>query len=202
MNLSINSILWIAAFVLIAFLSMRISYLSSANSKLRFNNAELEEQLKSKVVVEKDKLIYVYRDKENKPKQEEVYIPHAGSVTVVTPKDNEEVNLSTIDNLTSQVIETDTGTILVKYRGFTISPEISLFYAGVGPEVGLQTQLAFWGRYGAGIGIGHRSTLYGFAERNISDIIPVAKNTNFMINIGKNLKDQKVVVGAGLSVHF
>lgn len=201
-KLTTNAILWLVALLLILFLSFRVAYLNKANTNLRANAAELEEQLKSKVVVEKDKIVYVYRDKENKPVQEEVYVPSAGSVSILTPKPNEELHLGFWDNLTTHIIDTENGLILVKYRGFTISPEIALFYAGVGPEVGGQLQIAFWGRYGAGIGIGHRGTLYAFGERSISDIIPFATNTNVMLNIGRNLKEQKMVVGAGISVHF
>lgn len=201
-KLSANAILWLIALFLILFLSMRVVHLNNSNTKLKADAAELEEQLKSKVVVEKDKIVYVYRDKDNKPKQESVYIPSAGSVSILTPKPEEELHLGFLDSLTTHVIETDTGLILVKYRGFTINPEISLFYAGVGPEVGGQLQIAFWGRYGAGIGIGHRGTLYAFGERNISDILSFTKNTNVMINIGRNLKEQKLVFGAGISVNF
>lgn len=201
-KLTANGLLWLVAILLIIFLSVRVAYLNKSNMNLRADKAELEEQLKSKVVVEKDKIVYVYRDKENKPVQQELYVPSAGSISIVTPKPEESLHLSFLDKLTTQIIETDNGLILVKYRGFTFSPEISLFYAGVGPEVGGQVQIAFWGRYGAGIGIGHRGTLYAFGERAISDIIPFATNTNFMINIGRNLKEQKMVVGAGLSVHF
>ena len=81
-----------------------------------------------------------------------------------------------IDKMFNKVIKQEDGTILlIKNKGFSIAPEVSIMLSNE-LEVGGQLKLLYWSRYSSGIGFSDKQTLYGYVSRNISDIFNFTKN--------------------------
>lgn len=190
-------------YLLIIFLFVRVSYLNKQNVLLKNKTATLEENLSKKTIVYKDKIIYKEREiTGTNIKQETVYIPSEGKVEILTPTEGNKLDLSLIDKVFNKVIKQDDGTvILVQNRGFSFAPEIAGLYSNEF-ELGLQLKLIYWNRYSAGTGFTDKETLYGYINRNISDIFPFLKNTNLQFAIGKNFKEQETRFLIGVSVRL
>lgn len=193
-------------YILLVFCLFRIVYLDRQNTKLKNKTATLEENLSKKVVIYKDKIIYKERVQNEisgtSIKQETVYIPQEGKVEILTPEQNKDVDLSFFDKTFNKVIKQDDGTIvLIKNKGFSIAPELSIM-ASDKLEVGGQLKLLYWGRYSTGVGFTHEQTLYGFANRNISDVFNFTKNTSLQLAVGKNFKEQETKFLLGVSIRL
>lgn len=194
-------------YIIIAFLLFRVIYLNKQNTVLIDKTATLEENLKHKTVIYKDKIIYKERVSGTEVtgkevKQETVYIPTEGKVEILTPEESQNLNLNLIDKIFNHIIEQEDGTvILVQTRGFSFAPEIAGLYSSK-VELGAQAKLVFWGRYGAGIGFTNEQTLYAFINRNISDVVPWFKNTALEVAGGKSVKDGNGKILFGLSVRL
>lgn len=187
-------------YLIIAFLILRVTHLNKQNEDLRGKTAELSEQLKSQTIITKEKIVYKYRDSEGKPKEQSIYIPSEGSVNIITPKDNENVKPSTLDNFFNTIIDQNDGSvIMIQNKGFCLAPEIAAIYSKE-LEVAIQVRLLYWNRYNAGIGFGHKDTLFIYGSRIISDILPFTRNASLEVGVGKNLKDQdtRFLVGIGV----
>lgn len=197
-----NKYLIIVLLALIAFLSFRVVYLNNQNIALKGKTAELSEQLKTQTIITKEKIVYKYRDKEGNAKQQEVYIPSEGKVDIITPKDNETIKPSKIDNFFNEIIEqTDGSLIKIQNKGFCFAPELGAIWSKEF-EASLQLRLMYWNRYNAGVGIGHKETIFIYGSRNISDILNFTRNTSFQIGLGKNIKDNDTRFIVGLSVRL
>lgn len=197
-----NKYIIIILLALIAFLSLRVVYLDKQNTTLRGKTAELSEQLKSQTVITKEKIIYKYRDIEGKPKQQEFYVPSEGSIEIITPKENENIKPDKIDGLFNNIIEQTDGSIIkIQNKGFCFAPELGAIWSKEF-EASLQLRLMYWNRYNAGIGIGHKQTIFIYGSRNISDILNFTRNTSFQIGLGKNIKDNDTRFLVGLSVRL
>lgn len=192
-------------YLVIAFLLFRIVYLNKQNTKLIDKTAALEENLKNKTVIYKDRIVYKERvDTVSgaEVKQETVYIPVDGKVEILTPTEQNKLDLNYLDKLFNHIIKQEDGSIiLIKNKGFTIAPEISTLYSNK-LELGLQLKLFYWSRYNAGLGITNEETLYGYVSRNISDIIPIFKNTSAQVSYGKDLDDGNTKILFGVSVRL
>lgn len=66
----------------------------------------------------------------------------------------------------------------------------------------VQLRLLYWNRYNAGVGIGHKDTVYIYGSRNISDILSFTRNSSLEIGLGKNFKDQDTRFIIGLSTRL
>lgn len=197
-----NKYIIIILLALIAFLSFRVVYLNNQNIALRGKTAELSEQLKSQTIITKEKIIYKYRDTEGKPKQQEFYVPSEGSIEIITPKENENIKPGKIEGLFSNIIEqTDGSLIKIQNKGFAFAPELGAIWSKEF-EATLQLRLMYWNRYNAGIGVGHKETIFIYGSRNISDILNFTRNTSFQIGLGKNIKDNDTRFIVGLSVRL
>lgn len=197
-----NKYIIIVLLALIAFLSFKVVYLNNQNIALRGKTAELSEQLKTQTIITKEKIVYKYRDKEGNAKQQEVYIPSEGKVDIITPKDNETIKPSKIDNFFNEIIEqTDGSLIKIQNKGFCFAPELGAIWSKEF-EASLQLRLMYWNRYNAGVGIGHKETIFIYGSRNISDILNFTRNTSFQIGLGKNIKDNDTRFIVGLSVRL
>lgn len=200
-------ILKLIPYLIIAFLLFRIVYLNKQNTVLIDKNATLEENLKNKTIIYKDKIIYKERIKGNdisgtEIQQTTVYVPVDGKIEILTPTEGNKLNLGTFDKLFNHIIKQEDGSIiLVKDKGFTISPEIAGLYSNR-LELGLQLKLFYWSRYNFGAGITNNSILYGYAARSISDILPFTHNTSAQIALGKDLDDGNTRFLFGLSVRL
>lgn len=193
-------------YLIIAFLLFRIVYLDKQNTKLIDKNATLEENLKNKTIIYKDKIIYKERVGDTvtgtSVQQQTVYIPVDGKVEILTPEEGQNLNLSVLDKLFNQIIKQEDGSIImVKTRGFTISPYISSFYSKEF-EYAIQLKLFYWNRYGTGFGYSDKDTIFLFVDRNASDILPFTRNLSVQIIYGKNQHFNEQRVGIGLNVRL
>ena len=198
-------LLKILPYVLIAFLLYRIVSLNKQNTILIDKTATLEENLKNKTVIYKDKIIVKERIDTvsgQEVKQETVYIPNDGKVEILTPAEQEKLNLGIFDKTFNHIIKQEDGSvILVKNKGFTLAPEISALYSNK-LELGFQVKVFYWSRYNAGVGITNEETLYGYISRNISDIIPFIYNTSAQISYGKDLDEGNTKFLFGVNVRL
>lgn len=190
-------------YLLIVFLFFRISYLNKQNIRLKNKTATLEENLKKKTIIYKDKIIFKEREVTGTNiKQETFYIPSEGKVEILNPKDDEQYDLTLIDKMFNKVIKQEDGTILlVKNKGFSIAPEVSIMLSNE-LEVGGQLKLLYWSRYSSGVGFSDKQTLYGYISRNISDIFNFTKNTSIQLAVGKNFKEQETRFLLGVNVRL
>lgn len=187
---------------LIAFLSLRAVYLDKQNTTLKGKTAELSEQLKSQTIITKEKIVYKYRNSDGKPQQQEYYVPSEGSIEIITPKENEDIKPTIIDNFFNTIVEqTDGSLIKIQNKGFAFAPEFGIIYSKE-LEAAFQLRLLYWNRYNAGVGIGHKDTVYIYGSRNISDILSFTRNTSLEIGLGKNFKDQDTRFIIGLSTRL
>lgn len=192
-------------YLIIAFLLIRIVYLNKQNTILIDKTATLEENLKNKTVIYKDKIIYKERVDTvsgTEVKQETVYIPIDGKIEILTPSEQEKLNLNILDKAFNHIIKQEDGSvILIKNKGFTIAPEVAALYSDK-LELGLQVKVFYWDRYNAGVGITNNSVLYGYASRNISDILNFTKNTAAQVALGKDLENGDTKFLFGVSVRL
>lgn len=187
--------------ILCLFLCLRVIYLNNKNNELLGNNTELSEKLKSQIVITKEKIIYKYREND-KAKEKNIYIPSEGKVDIITPKENETIKPSKVDNFFNEIIEQTDGSIIkIQNKGFCFAPELGAIWSKEF-EATLQLRLMYWNRYNAGVGIGHKETIFIYGSRNISDILNFTRNTSFQIGLGKNIKEQDTRFIIGLSVRL
>ena len=201
-----KNIIKILPYILIIFLCFRIIFLNKQNVVLIDSNAKLSERLKKQVVIYKDKIIAKERIGDSvtgtEVKQETVYIPIDGKVEILTPAEQEKLNLNILDKAFNHIIKQEDGSvILIKNKGFTIAPEVAALYSDK-LELGLQVKVFYWDRYNLGVGVTNNSVLYGYASRNISDILNFTKNTSIQAGLGKDLDDGDTKFLFGLSVRL
>lgn len=196
-------ILKILPYILIAFLLYRIVSLNKQNTILIDKTATLEENLKNKTVIYKDKIVYKERVVNGtEVKQTTVYVPIDGKIEILTPAEQEKLNLGIFDKTFNHIIKQEDGSvILIKNKGFTLAPEISALYSNK-LELGFQVKVFYWSRYNAGVGITNEETLYGYISRNISDIIPFIHNTSAQISYGKDLDEGNTKFLFGVNVRL
>ena len=194
-------------YLIIAFLLFRIIYLNKQNTVLIDKNVTLEENLKNKTIIYKDKIIYKERIKGNdvtgtEVQQTTVYVPVDGKIEILTPEEGNKLELGTLDKIFNHIIKQEDGSIiLVKDKGFTFAPEIAGLYSDK-LELGVQLKVFYWSRYNFGAGITNNSVLYGYASRSISDILSFTRNTSAQIGLGKDLEDGNTKFLFGLSVRL
>lgn len=194
-------------YILIAFLLFRIVYLNKQNTILIDKAATLEENLKNKTIIYKDKIIYKERIKGNdvsgtEVQQQTIYVPIDGKIEILTPEEGNKLDLNIIDKVFNHIIKQEDGSvILVKDKGFTISPYISSFYSKEF-EYAIQLKLFYWNRYGMGFGYSDKDTIFLFIDRNLSDILPFTKNLSIQTIYGKNQRIGQQRIGIGLNVRL
>lgn len=192
-------------YLIIAFLLIRIVYLNKQNTILIDKTATLEENLKNKTVIYKDKIIYKERVDTvsgTEVKQETVYIPIDGKVEILTPSEQEKLNVNILNKVFNHIIKQEDGSvILVKNKGFAISPYISSFYSKEF-EYAIQLKLFYWNRYGTGFGYSDKDTIFLFIDRNIGDILSFTRNLSVQTIYGKNYRNNEQRIGIGLNVRL
>lgn len=190
-------------YLIIAFLLFRIIYLNKQNTKLIDKTATLEENLKNKTIIYKDKIVYKERVVSGtEVQQTTVYVPIDGKIEILTPEEGNKLDLNIIDKVFNHIIKQEDGSvILVKNKGFTIAPEIALMYSSK-LEFGGQLKIFYWDRYNAGVGFTNEETLYGYVSRSISDILPFTYNTSAQVAYGKDLDDGNTKILFGVSVRL
>lgn len=196
-------IIKILPYVLIAFLLWRVVYLNKQNTILIDKTAILEENLKNKTVIYKDKIVYKERVVNGtEVQQTTVYVPIDGKIEILTPEEGNKLDLNLVDKIFNHIIKQEDGSvIMVKNKGFTIAPEVAALYSNK-LELGFQVKVFYWDRYNAGIGITNNEILYVYGSRNISDVFNFTHNTSAQIALGKDLKEGNIKVLFGVSVRL
>jgi hypothetical protein len=156
-----NKLIYVVLLFAIAYFAVS-NYLNvNKIDKLTIENATLSEDLKSKTTIYKDKVIYQTRIKEKVVTQIK-YLPPEGQATITVDNNNQT-------------------TLTVKEKGFCIYPA----FQGIASktlQIGLGVRLAYWDRYGLGLGLSNEIKPYLYIDRRISDFIPFCQNTSVGIS--------------------
>ena len=156
-----NKLIYVVLLFAIAYFAVS-NYLNvNKIDKLTIENATLSEDLKSKTTIYKDKIIYQTRIKE-KVVTHIKYLPPEGQATITVDNNNQTI-------------------LTVKEKGFCIYPAIQGI-ASKTLQIGLGVRLAYWNRYGLGLGLSNEIKPYLYIDRRISDFIPFFQNTSVGIS--------------------
>lgn len=133
--------------------------------KLSAQTATLPENTAAQVVIKANKLTAKVRQPDGSVKATVKYVPPEGTVEVVRPTQEAE-------------------TIRVKRAGFTFRPAVQGL---LGNEVkaGLGARLAYFDRYGAGVGLDQNAAPYVFADRRLDDFTGLLRNTTAGVFVGQ-----------------
>lgn len=132
--------------------------------KLTAKTATLPETTAAQVVVKANKLTAKVRQPDGSVKATVKYVPPEGSVEVVRPTQGAE-------------------TIRVKRAGFTFRPAVQGLL-GSDIKAGLGARLAYFDRYGAGVGLDQKAAPYVFADRRLDDFTGLLRNTTAGVFVG------------------
>lgn len=154
------------ALLLLAGLLFSNWYKARQLDKLAAQTATLPESTAAQVVVKANKLTAKVRQPDGSVKATVKYVPPEGTVEVVRPTQGAE-------------------TIRVKRAGFTFRPAVQGL---LGNEVkaGLGARLAYFDRYGAGVGLDQNAAPYVFADRRLDDFTGLLRNTTAGVFVGQD----------------
>lgn len=171
-----------AVFLLLIF----FNYLKSNEiNRLTALNTSMDKDLKARITISGPKVIYQTRTLAGEVKTVVKYLPPEGSADI------------------SQNVSGDVS-VKVKRAGLTFRPAL---FGLVGREAqpGIGARLAYFGRYGAGAGIGLSNNIedlqpFVFVDRRIDDLVPFTHNTTFGIFGG--YQHHAATVGGMVAVYF
>ena len=145
------------ALLIIAGLLFSNWYKARQIDKLSAKSGTLTESQAARVVVKDNKLTSTVRQSDGSIKTDVKYLPPEGRAEVVQPTDGATE-------------------ISVKRAGFTFRPAVQGL---VGKELkaGLGARLAYFDRYGAGVGLDTDLEGYLFVDRRLDDLTGLLKNT-------------------------
>ncbi len=152
------------ALLLLAGLLFSNWYKARQLDKLTAKTATLPESTAAQVVVKANKLTSKVRQPDGSVKATVKYVPPEGSVEVVRPTQGTE-------------------TIRVKRAGFTFRPAVQGLL-GSDIKAGLGARLAYFDRYGAGVGLDQNAAPYVFADRRLDDFTGLLRNTTAGVFVG------------------
>ena len=112
----------------------------------------------ARVVVQDHKLTAALRQADGSVQTQVKYVPPEGRAEIVQPKDG-AVQIS------------------VKRAGFTFRPAVQGL-VGKESKAGLGVRVAYFNRYGAGLGLDTDLDIYLFADRRLDDVAGFLKNTS------------------------
>ena len=152
------------ALLLLAGLLFSNWYKARQLDKLTARTATLPENTAAQVVVKANKLTAKVRQPDGSVKDTVKYVPPEGTVEVVRPTQGAE-------------------TIRVKCAGFTFRPAVQGLL-GSDIKAGLGVRLAYFDRYGAGVGLDQTAAPYVFADRRLDDLTGLLHNTTAGVFVG------------------
>ena len=152
------------ALLLLAGLLFSNWYKARQLDKLTAKTATLPESTAAQVVIKANKITAKVRQPDGSVKATVKYVPPEGTVEVVRPTHGAE-------------------TIRVKRAGFTFRPAVQGL---LGNEIkaGLGARLAYFDRYGAGVGLDQNAAPYVFADRRLDDFTGLLRNTTAGVFVG------------------
>lgn len=125
--------------------------------RLTETSATLPAGQQATVKVADNKVITTVRRQDGTVAARVQYAPPEGSVNVVQPL-------------------AGPATVRVKRAGFTFRP-VAQGLLGSDIKAGLGARLAYFDRYGAGVGLDQNAAPYVFADRRVDDLVGIFKNT-------------------------
>lgn len=152
------------ALLLLAGLLFSNWYKARQLDKLTAKTATLPESTAAQVVVKANQLTAKVRQPDGSVKATVKYLPPEGTVEVVRPTQGAE-------------------TIRVKRAGFTFRPAVQGLL-GSDIKAGLGARLAYFDRYGAGVGLDQNAAPYVFADRRLDDFTGLLHNTTAGVFVG------------------
>lgn len=152
------------ALLLLAGLLFSNWYKARQLDKLSAQTDTLPETAAAQVVVKANKLTSKVRQPDGSVKATVKYLPPEGTVEVVRPTQGAE-------------------TIRVKRAGFTFRPAVQGLL-GSDIKAGLGARLAYFDRYGAGVGLDQNAAPYVFADRRLDDLTGLLHNTTAGVFVG------------------
>ena len=152
------------ALLLLAGLLFSNWYKARQLDKLTAKTATLPESTAAQVVVKANQLTAKVRQPDGSVKATVKYVPPEGTVEVVRPTQGAE-------------------TIRVKRAGFTFRPAVQGLL-GSDIKAGLGARLAYFDRYGAGVGLDQTAAPYVFADRRLDDLTGLLHNTTAGVFVG------------------
>lgn len=220
--------------LLLLFLLWHARSLQKANEDLLDKNATLQANLKSAMSLSNNKLIYVWRDKDGKVHRSTRYVPPEGGIETkvpiapggtIAPPSTGSIIRDTIRKVEdaiigvgeTRIVNPETGeVVIIRTTGICFRPAVAgLFGIPYGYGVGIQSRLAYAGRWGAGVGlgagmgwttqVGTRESIpfmYGFIDRRIDDFIPLLRNTAVGMHGGYGWEKGEKVGGLNISIFF
>jgi hypothetical protein len=168
-----NKFIYVICAFVVGYFAINNYILNNRNDKLTIENTTISaenmvlwEKLKSKTVIYKDKIIQQikYQDR---------------IITVIKYLPPEGQAIITVDN-------NNQTTLTVKQKGFCIYPA----FQGIASktlQIGLGVRLAYWNRYGLGLGLSNEIKPYLYIDRRISDFIPFMQNTAVGVSYDGNI---------------
>lgn len=152
------------ALLLLAGLLFSNWYKARQVDKLTAKTATLPESTAAQVVIKANKITAKVRQPDGSVKATVKYLPPEGTVEVVRPTQGAE-------------------TIRVKRAGFTFRPAVHGLL-GNDIKAGLGARLAYFDRYGAGVGLDQNAAPYVFADRRLDDFTGLLRNTTAGVFVG------------------
>lgn len=152
------------ALLLLAGLLFSNWYKARQLDKLTAKTATLPENTAAQVLIKANKLTAKVRQPDGSVKATVKYVPPEGTVEVVRPTQGAE-------------------TIRVKRAGFTFRPAVQGLL-GSDIKAGLGARLAYFDRYGAGVGLDQNAAPYVFADRRLDDFTGLLRNTTAGVFVG------------------
>lgn len=155
--MTVKRLIKILALLLLAGLLFSNWYRGRQIDKLAAQSGTLPDHQNARVVVKDNKLTATVRQTDGSVKTEVKYVPPEGRAEVVQPTNGP-------------------AEISVKRAGLTFRPAVQGL---VGKELkaGLGARLAFFDRYGAGVGLDTDLEGYLFVDRRLDDLTGLLKNT-------------------------
>ncbi len=147
----------VLALLIIAGLLFSNWYKARQIDKLSAQSGTLPDSQASRVVVKDNKLTATVRQADGTVKTEVKYVPPEGRAEVLQPTDGP-------------------AEISVKRVGFTFRPAVQGLL-GKELKAGLGARLAYFDRYGAGVGLDSDLEGYLFVDRRLDDLTGLLKNT-------------------------
>lgn len=144
-----------------------IDKLMITNNELMTTNGKLSEQIKFSVSTQKEKIIWKYKQADQKVITQIKYVPIEGGAEI------------TVDNDDNIVVD-------VKTKGFCVKPNIDIFYDN-GVKGGLSFRLMYWNRWGFCAGVSQELKPYVMIDRRTTDFLPMFDNTSIGLAVGKDI---------------
>lgn len=162
----VKKLISVLALLVIAGLLFSNWYKARQIDKLSAKSGTLTESQAARIVVKDNKMTATVRQADGSVKTDVKYVPPEGRAEVLQPTDGP-------------------AEISIKRAGFTFRPAVQGL---VGKELkaGLGARLAYFDRYGAGVGLDTDLEGYLFVDRRLDDLTGLLKNTTVGLYGGRS----------------